>query len=127
MPPLAAAARFNQSPLKNARSPKSEPTFQPLMFFCPVARYCSTLSSPCFMPSNTAALRSRERSFVSNVLPGADANACQLRPNCHLFRSCGGKLQRKVEVGEEVLLNQLSVRLWEVDCGCRGRRRLFEK
>jgi hypothetical protein len=32
MPPLAAAARFSQSPLKKARSPKNEPMFQPLTF-----------------------------------------------------------------------------------------------
>src|ERR1700736_4973099 len=55
MPPLAAAAPFSQSPLKKAPSPKSEPTFQPLIFFCPDWRYCSIFASPSFMPKPTAA------------------------------------------------------------------------
>src|ERR1700704_827136 len=40
------------------------------MFFSPLARYLSTLSSPSFMPSKTAALCASERSLKLKVLPG---------------------------------------------------------
>src|SRR6266849_4620534 len=109
MPPLAAAARFNQSPLKKARSPKSEPTFQPLIFFCPVARYWSTLMSPPFMPSPTSALCSSERSLKSKILPVP----MPIRPR-------RGELQGEVEILEEVRLHHLLVDLGEIDG--RGRR-----
>src|SRR4029077_4257474 len=69
MPPTAAAARFNQSPLKKARSPKSEPTFHPLIFFIPVSRYCFTFSRPSFIARPIWAFCSGERFFELNALP----------------------------------------------------------
>jgi len=44
---------------------------QPLTFFIPLARKFSTLASPAFMPSTTAAPFSGERFLNSKVLPGS--------------------------------------------------------
>ena len=93
----------------------------------PVARNLSTLSSPSFIASRTAALCSSERSLNSNVLPGPMPMRRQPGADLLVLRRLGHELQRGVEILVEVLLDPRRRGREEIDLRRGGRRGLLEE
>src|ERR1700733_927332 len=127
MPPLAPAARNSKLPLKKERSPKAEVIPQPVMSLVPAVRNLATLSSPSFMPTNTAALCASERIFELEGLAGADTYGGEFGTDVFGFRIQRDELEGCVEILEEVVLDSGVVGGKKIDLRWGRRRGLLEK
>src|SRR4030095_15441341 len=97
-----------------------------LTFFMPLVMNLSTLSSPSFMASRTAALCSSERFLNSKVLPGPDADTRESGPDILVLWRRWDELEGGVQILEEVCLDPLRGGREEIDLRRDGRRGVFE-
>ena len=127
MPAFAPAARSSQLPLKKARSPNQEASFQPLTVF--------GVGGEEFVDLLVAVLHAEadlepvdERQFVEfeASCPAPTPILASLARMSFSFSAGRRELQREVEIFEEVALHQILVDLGEIDLRRGGRRRLAQ-